>query len=189
MKGSFGILLQEKNYLSYHTERLRLNNLWQQADKLIKYLSRILWLRRLITVLISILLFIEQSLLFFALYSVALLLLPIFALDFLLRAIISYYRYRKTDRALFTFPKDEEKKIILWSCSQDDAVEWNSFFLGCVTDALRTGARVVVITPKRRRCEVQIGEKSVPIVDVAYFFHLRKKLRSHPEIESIFIYE
>lgn len=186
MQDSFGLLLQQKNYFAYLTQRVRMHRLWKLANKWVRRLSRLLWIRRMISLATAAFLFLEQGILFLALFSLGLLLLPMLLLALFLQLLLHRHQYKRTDRAVLSFGRRDTPRVILWSCSKRESLHDAAFLVRCAQDFSKDGTKVILVAPKAM--PKKLGQ-NVFIQDVPYFFHMRKRLANQTKVQSVILYE
>lgn len=189
MKQRFGTRLQEKTLWDFYVSRLRQNGLWRLTDRIASFLSRYLWVRRFWQLLLFALTFLEKSLLFVALSSLCLLLLPILILLLSLDRLIHLYRDCRYDRILL----QENGPLLLWSCSYSNVLENAPLLHRILTATHHPKEKVILILPNTvnapRIQKVTQGKQTFWLTRPAYFYHLRRRLQKNPHILCTIVYE
>jgi hypothetical protein len=192
MTESFGVFLQEKNYLFFRIRQLQANSLWQQADRIVKYLSRFLWIRRFFKVFLFVLQLIEQSIVVIILISTALLILPLWLFSAALEWCYNRYRYRKADQKILQ-SLHKTKHILFWSYSGELPLHNDGIYLQTLALFSKKNITVVGVLSKKKK---HLFSQNLSALDAdlftaspSYFYHLRKKLKRLTAIKIDFVYE
>ncbi len=186
---SFGTRLQEKNYLYFRIRLLQENSLWQQMDRITKYLARFLWIRRFVRIFLFMFQLIEQSIVIVVVTTITIFLLPLWLFAMLLDWICNRFRYRAADLVILS----QNTKLFFWSSSATLPLSTDSVYFKTLCQFQEDGFTVISILSQKKRqlFQAHLTQLSQGIFSASpsYFFHLRKKLNDRQKANSIFIYE
>ncbi len=192
MSESFGTFLQEKNYLFFRIRQLQANNLWQQADRIVKYLSRFLWIRRFIKVFLFVIQLIEQSIVVIILLCTALLVLPLWLLSIVLEWCCNRYRYHKADQKVFTSLRKTDH-LLFWSYSGELPLKEDHVYLQTLQDCAKKNMTVIGVLSRKK---THLFSQNLTQLDQhlffaspSYFYHLRKQIKRLTSLKKDFVYE